>query len=120
AHPLVLSLAAPPNALAAREGIEWLDGAGLRLARRIDPTARYMERGYESALFRYYFGLWRRYPAEMLQIYASKWTVAGAGLMQKARFARPWLDAALSPWRSLSSGFAFLALFGMTTAVGMR
>lgn len=77
AHPLVLGLAAPPNALAAREGIEWDDAAGTRLARRIDPAASYLNPGYEAALFGYYRRLWRDYPNEMASIYVRKWRLTG-------------------------------------------
>ena len=119
AHPLVLSLAVPPNPLATREGIEWSDGIGLSLARRVDPAVKYMGEGYDRALFQYYMRLWRQYPSEMRQIYLDKWRAAGAALMQKASFERPVLDATLAPWRQLPNGFWFLALFAGSVALGV-
>jgi hypothetical protein len=71
-HPIVLGLANPPNALAEREGIQWYDPVGLTLARRIDPDATFLGPTYDSALGRYYFGLWRKHPWEMLEVYRSK------------------------------------------------
>jgi SAM-dependent methyltransferase len=120
AHPLVLSLAVPPNPLATREGIEWSDGIGLSLARRVDPAVKYMGAGYDRALFEYYVRLWRQYPSEMRGIYFEKWRLAGAALMQKASFERPLLDGALSPWKLLPNGFWFLALLVGTIVLGGR
>jgi SAM-dependent methyltransferase len=117
AHPLVLSLAVPPNPLATREGIEWSDGIGLSLARRVDPAVKYMGEGYDRALFQYYMRLWRQYPGEMWGIYLDKWRAAGTALMQKASFERPILDATLSPWKQLPNGFWFLALFAGSIAL---
>lgn len=76
AHPLVLGLAMPPNALSAREGIEWNDGVGLILAQRIDPAVGFLGEGYERALFAYYRGLWQREPGEMAAIYLAKFHAA--------------------------------------------
>ena len=119
AHPLVLSLAVPPNPLATREGIEWSDGIGLSLARRVDPAVKYMGEGYDRALFEYYKRLWREHPDEMRRIYFDKWRIAGAGLIEKASFERPVLDTALLPWKQLPNGFWFLALFAGSTALAI-
>src|SRR5262249_16066283 len=59
-----------PTAQAEREGIRWLDTIVDDLAKRMDPQATYLGPRYEAALRAYYFQLWRRYPREMLQIYA--------------------------------------------------
>ncbi len=71
-HPIVIGLAVPPNALAARENLEWLDGSALAAARKVDPNVPYLGPGYDRALSRYYFRLWRRYPLEMAGIYWQK------------------------------------------------
>ncbi len=72
AHPLVLGLANPPNALSMREGIVWNDDNGEVLARRVAPGVRFLAPGYEQALFRYYFRLWSNDPREMAGIYVAK------------------------------------------------
>jgi SAM-dependent methyltransferase len=119
AHPLVLSLAVPPNPLATREGIEWSDGIGLSLARRVDPAVKYMGDGYDRALFQYYMRLWREHPDEMRRIYFDKWRIAGTRLIEKASFERPVLDTTLVPWKQLPNGFWFLALFAGSAVLGV-
>jgi len=89
AHPLVLGVATPVNAFAAKLRIEWDDAAGLEIARRVDPSVNYLGPGYERALFRYYLELWRTYPTEMLKLYWFKLTRTGRGLttaVQRAAF----------------------------------
>ena len=86
AHPLVLSLANPENPLSQREGIKWLDGAGLQLARKIDPNVRYLAPTYGPALFRYYGQLWRNYPGEMAQLYLVKFNAAGVSIVEAMRY----------------------------------
>jgi hypothetical protein len=83
AHPLVLALALPENALSRREGIRWDDGLGLELARRVSPDVTYLGPGYDEALFRYYGSLWKAHPREMLGVYATK-----LGLAQSDMFSR--------------------------------
>jgi hypothetical protein len=85
AHPLVLGLAVPENALSRAEGIKWDDAVGLTLARRVDPQVRYLRQGYESALFLYYRQLWQRHPREMLGIYLDKLRIAGADMISTVR-----------------------------------
>jgi SAM-dependent methyltransferase len=118
AHPLVLSLAVPTNALAIREGIKWNDSVGLGLARRVDPSVEDMRSGYERALFRYYLGLWTRYPGEMVDIYAKKWRIAGAGVVAAAREGTwNWTTTKMLAALSLvTNGFLFLVLFIVTAA----
>lgn len=103
-HPLVLSLAIPPNDLATREGIRWLDDVGVTLARRIDPKATYLGPGYESALFTYYRSLWRRYPREMADIYVAKLQLAGAHMLQGALLSDSWRKRALWPLTCITDG----------------
>jgi hypothetical protein len=87
AHPLVLALAVPENALSRAEGISWDDRVGLTLARRVDPQVAYLHRGYESALFLYYRQLWQRHPREMLGIYFNKLRAAGSDMTARVRAA---------------------------------
>jgi SAM-dependent methyltransferase len=113
AHPLVLSLAIPSNPLAEREGIEWEDAVGERLARRVNPSVSYLAPGYEAALFDYYIQLWRRYPREMFVIYARKWQIAGTRVVAEAAKGEwNWLTAAvLSVLAIVPSGVWFLTIF---------
>jgi SAM-dependent methyltransferase len=118
AHPLVLSLAVPANPLATREGIKWNDSVGLGLARRVNPRVEDMRSGYETALFRYYFGLWSHYPLEMIDIYVQKWRIAGAGVVATAREGIwNWTMTKVVEALSLvTNGFVFLLLFVVTAA----
>jgi hypothetical protein len=110
AHPIVLGLGFPENALAKRENIRWDDTLGLELARRADPHATYLGPRYERALFSYYFDLWRKYPFEMLSIYLSKFNVAGTGIRpQTALYIGPLAYWTLKPaaWL-MASGWLWL------------
>jgi hypothetical protein len=75
-HPIVIGLAVPPNALAAREHLEWLDDAGAVAARKVDARVEYLGAGYDRALSTYYFRLWRQFPFEMAGIYREKFALA--------------------------------------------
>ena len=105
AHPLVLSLAFPDNALARREGIEWQDYVGLTLAKRVDPSSIYLGPNYERALFRYYWSLWREHPRAMAGLYLWKLDEAGRGLNEAivANTAPIWRSVEL--WLLLNDGF---------------
>ncbi|HEX9366432.1 MAG TPA: hypothetical protein VF921_07385 [Vicinamibacterales bacterium] len=121
AHPLVLSLGAPANALSRREGITWVDGVGLDLAHRVDPQAQYLSPEYESALFRYYRSLWSRYPAEMRQIYLEKFKLAGKSMIEIAKFERAWMAGVLWLLSYVRNGLWLLALFaGCAAAFAWR
>lgn len=125
AHPLVLGLAFPPNALAAREGIEWNDDIGRVLAQRVDPSVSYLGAGYESALFTYYRGLWSRYPSEMFGIYFQKLANTSRSILDHLSSTEPtifwsakdgyWLGLSALPLAIASYAvpipFAFAALF---------
>ena len=122
AHPLVLGLAEPPNALAAREGIKWNDSVGLVLALRADPSATFLGPKYEKALWQYYEGLWKRYPYEMAALYATKFSVAGTqllGLARQDRIAGLVLAPALLPWALIAKGWLLLLLLAGAGAVGL-
>ena len=95
AHPLVLGLANPPNALAEREGISWTDRAGVMIARRIDPDIGddTMGERYEQALYTYFAKLWIYYPSEMLVIYKTKFvetTTAAYAFLENPRGDMFW------------------------------
>jgi hypothetical protein len=120
AHPLVLSLAIPPNDLADREGIRWDDLVGLPLAQRVIPEATYLGPLYERALFAYYRSLWRRYPHEMFEIYVAKLALAGRSMFDHAPgFARGgslyW--ATLLPLAGFPIGFALFVAYATTGAI---
>jgi hypothetical protein len=72
AHQLVLGLAVPENDLSRREGIQWDDMVGFALARRAVPDVTYLGPRYEEALLKYYKGLWRSYPGDMVRVYLAK------------------------------------------------
>lgn len=71
-HSIVIGLALPPNPLATRENLQWIDGSGWEAARKIKPDVQYLGPGYDSALSTYYFRLWRQHPLEMVGIYREK------------------------------------------------
>jgi hypothetical protein len=83
-HPVVLGLAEPPSELSRRESIRWDDAVGEEIARRVDPEATYLNARYEVALLRYYVGLWRTHPREMLLVYGAKFQAAGSGVLEAA------------------------------------
>jgi hypothetical protein len=111
AHPLVLSLALPPNALSQREGIQWSDPVGLEIAHRVDPNAQFFGPTYERALLAYYSRLWRQQPREMLNVYLTKWRLSTT---ESARFVdanmSPLAGRLFGPTRYLTSGISFTAL----------
>ena len=116
-HPLVLALAIPPNDLAKREGIEWLDEVGTTLAQRVDPATSYLGPGYERALFTYYRSLWRRYPREMLGIYVAKLRLAGADMLEKARSSGHWTKLALWPLTWIANGLYLGGVYALSTVI---
>ena len=120
-HPLVLSLALPPNDLAEREGIKWLDEDGIVLAHRVDQNAKYLGPGYDKALLTYYASLWRRYPGEMLAIYRDKLRTAGADLIQhRYRLVDPWIRRPLVLLRWVDDGRYLFLVFLISAFIGFR
>lgn len=79
-HPLVLGLAIPENDFAKKQGIRWDDSVGPSLAHQVDPTAQYLDKNYEKALFVYYLKLWIYYPKEMVELYLEKWKSAASSM----------------------------------------
>lgn len=84
AHQLVIGLGVPDNEFATREGIKWDDMTGFALAKRAMPKVIYLGPDYESALLKYYRGLWREHPGEMLGVYAIKMRSNGDGVFESA------------------------------------
>jgi hypothetical protein len=138
-HPIVLGLSFPhASDLSKREGIGWDDSIGLDLAKRVDPSVTYLGPIYEQTLRAYYFGLWKKYPREMLAIYSSKAREFGRMILLDLHAALGWptLDQLpkyailnIQAWLSVIAVFAVLALlafpssghlaaFGMSAAVG--
>lgn len=121
AHPLVLALAVPENDLTRREGIAWHDGVGLVLARRVDPSAEYLGRGYSEALTSYYLGLWKRYPRQMIDIYWRKSAMAGRAVITSVRNlngGRLLVGVAVLPFWWVSDGHWLFVLLVAITLTG--
>ena len=122
AHPLILSLALPPNELARREGIEWSDSLGLTLARRLDPGVGYLDARYSAAMTKYYVTLWREHPAEMAGIYETKASIAGADVFRKVRGIPPggrYIDLTVLPFHWITDGRWLLALWLALAAIAL-
>jgi hypothetical protein len=121
-HPLVLALALPENDLAKREGIKWDDSTGMTLARTIDRNATWDDYPrYEKVLASYYFGLWRKYPTEMRDIYVRKLKVAGYDILRFMKDTndipafRNWItrtmEIVMRPWTVFPNGIYFVFVF---------
>ena len=128
AHPLVLGLASPPNALATREHIAWEDGSGATIAMTVDPSVRFLGPGYERALFTYYRRLWLNYPWEMIDIYRRKLAVTRmsgddfltsdqGSLFWKAKDGR-WLPIAAWPGAKAAGVVGAIGLFAALLLAG--
>jgi hypothetical protein len=109
-HPLVLSIGLPENAFSRREGIEWDDSVGLTLAHRVNPSAIYLTKEYEQAMAEYYVSLWKRYPAEMRQVYLEKAKLAATEMMELADVPDPAVNFARRVLRRLPNGLWLLSL----------
>lgn len=122
AHPLVLSLAVPPNEFASNAGIEWKDSAGLALAQRIDPSTTYLGPSYEANLFRFYVTLWRTHPRDMLYVYAVKGRTAGRSLIDALATLphhRLWMLVA-APMLVIRNGWVLLIVLSAVAIAGWR
>ncbi|HEY2904849.1 MAG TPA: hypothetical protein VGJ29_03055, partial [Vicinamibacterales bacterium] len=128
AHPLVLGLATPPNALASREDIQWNDRSGVVAARKVDPSVEYLGPGYERALFVYYLRLWKNSPIEMIQIYLRKLTVTRQHAEEFLSSAKPglfwaqkdgrWLTIAAWPALRIAGVVGVSGLFAALLVIG--
>ena len=117
-HPLVLSVGVPMTPFSQREGITWNDAVGLVLARRIDPSAKYLSKEYEQALSTYYFSLWKRYPSEMRGVYIAKARLAGTELAASEDVPDWSVTFPRRLLRQVPSGFRLLALLVGCAALG--
>lgn len=108
-HPLVLSLAVPPNEFATREGIRWDDSVGVELARREKPEVKALSDDYERTMRDYYFRLWRTRPGEMMRLYFSKWSLTMSDVLvyDKTPFPVRLISFAGLPMRPVSNGIVF-------------
>jgi hypothetical protein len=136
-HPLVLSLGLSESSLSTREGITWDDDDGELLAQRIDPSVRYLRKGYEKALLTYYVKLWIYHPQEMFDIYKNKFMnyktfkIARSIKSKNVTFLNaPFLgmivlftylvNTAWKAWFVLFSSIAMIAVFrGKMSTVGL-
>ena len=123
-HSVVISLALPENSLSRREGMGRGDDlVGLTLARRIDPEVGFLREGYEAALFRYYCRLWQRHPREMIDVYLTKFRIAGASLISSVYDTSAALPTRvverllLSPLSSARSGVVLLVWYAVVLLV---
>jgi hypothetical protein len=112
AHPLVLGVAVPKSSFSDSKGIFWRDPIGAILAERVDPLANTNYERYESALFKYYRGLWADHPGEMLGVYARKFHVAGQFEMS---IYRKMIIGYVSPGTWFNSGYLLVPFMALTT-----
>jgi hypothetical protein len=122
-HPIVLSLAQPPNSFAEQQGIVWDDQVGPKLAQRVDPNATYLSPTYESSLRTFYFDLWRRHPWEMLNLYRDKFALVGASMLRTAPSELQWPEITKLASEAIPNGFVWfgaLAALTLLAAVGYR
>jgi hypothetical protein len=121
-HPIVLALGIPESELSRREGIRWDDGVGPELAARANPGVKYLELEYEVALWRYYAGLWKRSPGEMLAVYVRK--ARAAGLLQTGDYeyliyGRRFLRRLLWPLTKIREGLLLTATYAFVAGLGL-
>src|SRR5262249_15081515 len=122
AHPLVMALAVPPNDLSGRESIRWDDSSGAEIATRVIPGVRFLGPEYETALYRYYFGLWRSHPDAMLRTYWMKLRSSGQGVfLQAAQLVPDWrpLRRVYLVWSDRVNGFLLLIAALACTALAV-
>jgi hypothetical protein len=121
-HSTVIGLAVPENDLSRRERLAWSDGAAWELVKSINPSVGYISREYEEVLRGYYFGLWRRERAAMMDVYWLKLQTAGPQMIAVLRAAvdrdGPWTGWVLGPAALLSSGAPLLLAYLALTATG--
>jgi hypothetical protein len=116
AHEIVLGLAVPENDLSRREGLQWNDMVGFEMAKRAMPEVTYLGPLYETALLRYYRGLWAKDPAGMVGVYVTKLRSNGnlvflsAAAIAKQYFVPPIIGESL---HKATNGFV-LVLLGLS------
>jgi len=118
-HPLVMALAVPPNPLSRSEGIQWNDMNNWEIAKRIKPDVSYLGPDYEGTLYRYYFGLWRARPWDMVTTYWIKLLRTGRGVFLVASDLVPqsrWLRKVYLVWADRVNGAELLLAATAMTA----
>ena len=117
AHPLVMSLAVPANPLSEAERIQWNDSVGWEIAKRVQPDVGYLGPEYERALYRYYFGLWRARPRDMLATYWVKLLRTGRGVFLNASYFVPGrpLKKIYLVWADRTNGVELMLVSGTLT-----
>ena len=112
-HQVVLGLAVPDNAFAKSQGVAWDDMVGFGIAKRMDPKVTYYGPTYEGALLKFYTGLWRDHPREMLGVYALKMRSNGdevflsaAGVGERYYIPRIFGET----MHKITNGFAIMAI----------
>jgi hypothetical protein len=113
AHQLVIGLGVPENEFATREGIKWDDMVGFALAKRAMPKVIYLGPDYEAALLKYYRGLWREHPGEMLGVYAIKARSNGVGVFESVAGIGEWYYVPRvfgDTLHKITNGFAIMAM----------
>ena len=120
-HSVVIGLGVPESDLSRREELTWSDAAGYAAARRVDPKTGYLTQSYETALFKYYSGLWSRYPREMVHVYWTKACTAGKHMLEilRSRLGRTGrlLRIVLAPMDLLPNG-VWIAFMYVAVAAG--
>lgn len=111
AHPLILGLAVPSNEFAKKQGIEWSDSVGLRIALNMDPNVRYLTPKYGTVLLSYYRSLWKNFPKDMLQLYVKKFESVGKNFAIDLMIARSMYP--LGTLNGLMTIFIQLLLLGL-------
>ena len=122
-HSMVIGLGVPESDLSRREGLIWSDGSANAAAQKVDPQAAYLSKNYETALFKYYAGLWSRYPDEMMQVYWMKACRAGKHVLEilRTRSGRTGriLRVGLRPMDLLPNGVWIAFMYVAVAAGGM-
>jgi hypothetical protein len=116
-HPIVLGLSNPPNPFAESRGIRWEDSVGEQLARQVDPTATYLGPTFEAALRRYYLGLWKDHPVEMIRLHHDKLMAIGKRTMLAFGDLFDWPRLGELALRVIRNGYVWLACIAALTAV---
>ena len=122
-HPLVLSLGVPQTDFSRREGLTWLDEVGRQKALSVDPEAIYLGPRYDAALLRYYRELWRTHTGDMLDLYRTKFSVAGVDMISTFR-QLPGRDGRLLYWllwpvSHVPDGRYLMAVYALATLAGL-
>lgn len=124
AHPLVLAIAVPGSEFSRAQGIEWSDAVGPRLAERVDPGVPFLGPRYNAALLKFYRSLWRQHTREMAGVYVTKFSLAGANMIEVLRSSPGAVGFAVSalllPLALLPNGILLMLLYAAITIAAFR